>query len=110
MNVSTISQLDFSNKSFKAKLSTYPKTISNKVVYEKFEKETVSYPNLTLMQDDISYFGDDFFYLLEKGNVLACDSYSFTNNHPKTIEETVERFVVIFNKLLKKSLKEGSCK
>lgn len=89
---------------FRAKLWTYPPAINNPEVFKKFEAKTSNYPNLILKQDDISFLKEDSFFLLdEKGKVLKFDTASFTNNHPETLDGVVERFVSIFNKLLKAS-------
>lgn len=92
------------NNTFKAKLYTYPKTITNKSVHNKFEEMTKNFPNLTLLQDDISYVNKDHFFLMEGNKVLKFDTASFTNNQSKytTIDEIANRFVEIFNNMLRK--------
>ena len=92
------------NNTFKARLSTYPKTITNKSVHNKFEEMTKNFPNLTLLQDDISYVNKDHFFLMEGNKVLKFGTASFTNNQSlyNSVDEIANRFVDIFNDLLRK--------
>ena len=92
------------DNTFKAKFSSYPKTITDPKVMEMFEQNTKNFPKLKLLQDDISYRkGDHFFLLDEKGRVLGFSEESFTNNYPRTLEGVVGRLVEIFDKLVKRA-------
>ena len=76
--------------------------LKNENLLKIFEEKTKLYPNYGLLQDKISYSGKDTFYLLNKnGNKVmatkaphSCYSYS-------CIEDMADRFVEIFNFLIK---------
>ena len=92
--------------SYRAKLYPYQHAISNKIVLQKFEEKTADYPNLILKQDDISFFKKDYFKLLHKDKplILSHGWFEYTVCPPKTDEEIVDRFVYIFNELIRKPL------
>lgn len=88
------------NVVFNAKL--WEAHTSNEQVCKLFEQQTRQYPDLILIQDRISFFGEDHFFLFrEKENKrLAFVTASFTNNHPKSIGDCAKRFVEIFHMAL----------
>ena len=94
------------NSIFGAKLSPYPKTISDPKVFEMFEERTKGYPEFILKQDEISHFDKDYFILLEQGKQKSYSQgyFSFTNNYPKTLDDVVNRLVQIFNILKEEKL------
>lgn len=87
----------------KAKLSPYPNTITNKKILYKFEEKTKSYPNLTLIQDSISFTDKDFFLLMDGSKLKSFKTASYTNNRAEysTVDKIVDRFVEIFNEMVK---------
>jgi hypothetical protein len=89
------------NINFCAKLYPYPNTITNKQVFKLFEERTSKYPDLILQQNDISYFKNDYFRLYNehKPNILSHGYFSYTNNHPKTMDNIIDRLVEIFETL-----------
>ena len=88
---------------FQAELYTYPKTITNKKIFTEFAEKTKEYPSLALLQDDISFVGDDHFFLLEKNKVLNFKPMPYTKNRAQyqTVDQIVNRFVEIFHILRK---------
>lgn len=91
---------------FRAHFSPYPHTTSEPKFFEMFRERTKKYPRLVLLQDDISYFGEDHFYLLKGNKVLAFGTAEYTRAVPDTLEGAVDKMVGIFNKLLKKADKK----
>ena len=89
------------NKTFNAKFYPYPKT-ANSTVLEKFEQATQKYPQYILKQDDISFFNNDYFILMEEGkqNIKSHGYFGYTRKYPKGIDNMVNRLVNIFNYLL----------
>lgn len=97
------------NVNFNAKFYSYPKTTTNKEIYKLFEEKTSKYPQLILKQDDISYFGNDYFVILNKNKPNSIEShgyFNFTHNPPQNIEDFVNRLKEIFDILNKKKLPE----
>ena len=92
--------------SFRAKLYPHPHSISNKTIIQKFEEKTAEYPNFILKQDDISFFKKDYFKLLHKDKPLIISHgwFEYTVCPPKTEEEILDRFISIFEELLRKPL------
>ena len=101
MKINSTSKINFN-----AKVSAYPKTITDKKVFEMFEERTKDYPEFILKQEDISYFDRDYFILLKKDEQKSYSRgyFSFTNNHPKTVEGVVDRLVQIFDLLKEERL------
>ena len=93
--------LSTNNQAFNAKYYPYPKT-SSSVISEKFEQATSKYPQYILKQDDISYFNNDYFILMEEGkqNVKAHGYFGYTRKYPKDVDNMVKRLVNIFNYLM----------
>lgn len=85
---------------FNALLYPYPKTTNTKVC-EMFEEKTKDFSKYVLKQDDISYFQNDYFQLIdkEKSRVVSHGYFSFTRNRPKTVDRVVDRLVEIFETL-----------
>ncbi len=96
-------QIQSNNPQFTAKLFSYPKTVTNKKILELFEEKAKDFPNLTLKQDNISFFGKDQFYLLEDGKTPKFKAASYTNNRAAydTVDKIVNRFVEIFHEIRK---------
>ena len=90
---------------FNALLYPYPKTTNTKVC-EMFEEKTKDFSKYVLKQDDISYFQNDYFQLIdkEKSRVVSHGYFSYTRNKPKTINGIVDRLVNILETLINKPL------
>ncbi len=104
-----INRIQLTNSpNFGAKLYPYPNTITNPKVFEMFEERTKDFPELILKQDDISYFNNDYFQILQqnKPNLKSHGYFSYTHNRPKTLEQIVDRLVNIFETLRKNPLPE----
>ena len=98
-----INKIQSNDIAFNAKLYTYPKTTTVRQVFNSFEERTAKYPDLILKQDNISFFDEDQFLLLKENKVLAFGTYSYTNNHPKTLYACIDRYVKIFEDLILKT-------
>ena len=82
---------------FGARFYPYPNTTNSKV-REMFEEKTKDFSQYILRQDDISYFKNDYFQLIdkEKSKVVSHGYFSYTRNKPKTINDIIDRLVEIF--------------
>ena len=90
---------------FGAKFYHFPHAYTNPEIAKGFEKATKEYPNYVLLQDQISYFGEDQFYLLGK-NVTVFDTMSLTNRRKYlTNEDVVDKLVGLFHKMLGNEVK-----
>jgi len=89
------------SQTFNAKFYPYPKTSGSEVI-EKFEQATGKYPQYILRQDNISFFNNDYFILMEDGkqNIKAHGYYGYTRKYPKDVDNMVKRLVNIFNNLM----------
>lgn len=96
-----INRIQSTTPAFNARLRLHPNTVVDEKVYEEFYKRTKNYPRLVLSQDGISKIGDDTFSLRQHdlNIMLFQDQASFTNNMPITVNEVVNRFVSIFEKI-----------
>lgn len=89
------------NINFGAKFYNYPHAYNHPDIAKGFEEATKKYPDYILLQDNISYFGNDSFYLLKGKNILGYDSIALTNMRKYlSNNDVVNRLVTIFNKLL----------
>lgn len=96
-----ISKLDYRNSNFCAKFYHYPNAYNHPDIAKGFELATKEYPDLVLLQDNISYFEDDYFYLLKDGKALGFDTMPLTKyRHYFSNNDIVDRLVKVFNKLL----------
>jgi len=70
------------------------------------KKKPQIFQNISLRQDDISYFKNDYFQLIdkEKSKVVSHGYFSYTRNKPKTINGIVDRLVNILETLINKPL------
>ena len=93
------------NVNFSALFYPYPNTTSSKVC-KKFEEETKDYLKYVLKQDNISYFKNDYFQLIdkEKSKVVSHGFFSYTRNKPKTVDGIISRLVEIFETLKKEPI------
>lgn len=98
-----INKISPTNTNFKAELWPYPHTCPDKEIGQMFREQTKDFPEYILMQDDISFAEKDFFVLFKKNRnqSVARGWYEFTSNHLNTKKTIVNRFVEIFNSLIK---------
>ena len=90
---------------FGAKFYHFPHAYTNSEIAKGFEKATKEYPDYVLLQDQISYFGEDQFYLLGK-NVTLFDTMSLTNRRRYlTNDDIVDKLVGLFHKMLGNEVK-----
>ncbi len=102
MNISPISN---NERIFQAKFISFPNTLTNPEYFKLFEEKTKAYPNLTLKQEEISRFANDYFTLFDGNELLAHGYFCFMRNHPQDMEGFVNRLVKILETLDKERKK-----
>ena len=91
---------------FGAKFYHYPHAYTNPEIAKGFEKATKEHPDMVLLQDNISYFDNDQFYLLKKGEVLGFDTMALTKYRRYfSNNDIVDKLVGLFNKMLENRIK-----
>ena len=101
-----ISKLDYRNSNFCAKFYHYPNAYNHPDIAKGFELATKEYPDYVLLQDQISYFDNDQFYLLKKGEVLGFDTMALTKYRRYfSNDDIVDKLVGLFNKMLENRIK-----
>ena len=97
-----INPINNDKMTFQAKFYPYPNTLTNERYLKLFEERTKKYPKLILRQDNISYSGNDYFYLYDenKPSIQAHGFFSFTRNRPQNMEGFIKRLTEIFDTLL----------
>ena len=107
MNISPISN---NERIFQAKFEPY-EIFSAPIEYLKlFEEKTKAYPNLTLVQEEISRHGSDYFILRQGNEGIAHGYFDFTKNgfrfdlikyDFRNMNSYINRLLEIFNALRK---------
>lgn len=95
------------NTNFGAKFYNYPNAYDHPDIAKGFEEATKQHPDLVLLQDSISYFEKDHFYLLKGNKVLGFDAVPFTKyrRYLSSSNDIVNKLVGIFNKMLEHKIK-----
>lgn len=101
-----ISKVENNNPNFGAKFYHYPNAYNHPDIAKGFEEATKEYPDMVLLQDYISYFDNDQFYLLKKGEVLGFDTMALTKyRHYFSNDDIVDKLVGLFHKMLGNKVK-----
>ena len=91
---------------FGAKFYHYPHAYNHPDIAKGFEEATKEHPDMVLLQDNISYFDNDQFYLLKKGEVLGFDTMALTKYRRYfSNNDIVDKLVGLFNKMLENRIK-----
>lgn len=99
-------KINSNNTNFGAKFYHYPHAYTNPEIAKGFEKATKEYPDYILLQDNISYFDEDQFYLLKGKDVTVFDTMSLTNRRRYlTNKDVVDKLVDLFHKMLGNKVK-----
>ena len=99
-------KINSNNTNFGAKFYHYPHAYTNPEIAKGFEEATKEYPDYILLQDNISYFDEDQFYLLKGKNVTVFDTMSLTNRRKYlTNDDIVDKLVGLFHKMLENRIK-----
>lgn len=99
-------KINSNNTNFGAKFYHYPHAYTNPEIAKGFEKATKEYPDYILLQDNISYFDEDQFYLLKGKDVAIFDTMSLTNRRKYlTNKDVVDKLVELFHKMLGNKVK-----
>lgn len=99
-------KINSNNTNFGAKFYHYPHAYTNPEIAKGFEKATKEYPDYILLQDNISYFDEDQFYLLKGKDVTVFDTMSLTNRRRYlTNKDVVDKLVELFHKMLGNKVK-----
>ena len=99
-------KINSNNTNFGAKFYHYPHAYTAPDIAKGFEEATKEYPDYILLQDNISYFGEDQFYLLKGKDVTVFDTMSLTNRRRYlTNKDVVDKLVDLFYKMLGNKVK-----
>ena len=99
-------KINSNNTNFGAKFYHYPHAYTNPEIAKGFEESTKEYPDYILLQDNISYFDEDQFYLLKGKVVTIFDTMSLTNRRRYlTNNDIVDKLVELFHKMLGNKVK-----
>lgn len=99
-------KINSNNTNFGAKFYHYPHAYTNPEIAKGFEEATKEYPNYILLQDNISYFDEDQFYLLKGKDFAIFDTMSLTNRRKYlTNKDVVDKLVELFHKMLENKVK-----
>ncbi len=99
-------KINSNNTNFGAKFYHYPHAYTNPEIAKGFEEATKEYPDYILLQDNISYFDEDQFYLLKGKDVAIFDTMSLTNRRKYlTNKDVVDKLVELFHKMLENKVK-----
>ena len=99
-------KINSNNTNFCAKFYHYPHAYTNPEIAKGFEEATKEYPDYILLQDNISYFDEDQFYLLKGKDVTVFDTMSLTNRRKYlTNKDVVDKLVELFHKMLENKVK-----
>ena len=99
-------KINSNNTNFGAKFYHYLHAYTNPENAKGFEEATKEYPDYILLQDNISYFDEDQFYLLKGKDVTIFDTISLTNRRRYlTNNDIVDKLVELFHKMLGNKVK-----
>ena len=99
-------KINSNDTNFGAKFYHYPHAYTAPDIAKGFEEATKEYPDYILLQDNISYFGEDQFYLLKGIDVTIFVTMSLTyRRRYLTNNDIVDKLVELFHKMLGNKVK-----
>ena len=90
---------------FHAKFYSYHYNITAPELFSKFKEITRAYPNLTLEQGSLSFFGKDCFNLINNDKLIGLGFFKYTSVPKKNLDSSVDILFDIFNKMVAKAIK-----